>query len=478
MRRTVARVASPATPAAGGIDSDEQKGGHGQPGAHWLPGVERVGVLGPLVTRANHFAITVSDVARSLEFYVNVLGLQQIRRPNFDRFGAWLTAGNLEIHLIKGPPVVPEGDHLIVGHLALEIEGSDIEGAARRLREAGVAFRKNVSVPNRSEDGVVTQFFLRDPDGYYVELCNCDVLTKYCLSQDDDRLLTYNESNIDIGLPEFLRLTSLAEASRAKYLERINEKAEDLVLPSGQRAAAADPAILANMLQRTRIWGDLLQGETEESLSRALKEAGNNAPVATRIIRARKVETGQVYLPPAIFDASGEERYQPQAVARQNVVRKAQSAGGSEEEIAVAGSPKELFEKIFARVDRDKTGSLRHEEVVAELRRLSPMSRDKDVAELLAKYDRDGSGHLDRAEFVDMCQTLFNASSRSKWAAIFELCDDDGNAKLTAPELCHKLSDIGVVLADDELDELFLDADTDGSGSFSRDEFVAMMMAE
>jgi hypothetical protein len=31
---------------------------------HWLPTVERVGVLGNLITRANHYAITVSDVAK------------------------------------------------------------------------------------------------------------------------------------------------------------------------------------------------------------------------------------------------------------------------------------------------------------------------------------------------------------------------------------------------------------------------------
>ena len=36
----------------------------GTPGEHWLPGVERVGVLGDLVQRANHYAITVSDVAK------------------------------------------------------------------------------------------------------------------------------------------------------------------------------------------------------------------------------------------------------------------------------------------------------------------------------------------------------------------------------------------------------------------------------
>ena len=33
--------------------------------------------------------------------------------------------------------------------------------------------------------GAVTQFFFRDPDGYYIELCNCDVLTKFCFSKSD-----------------------------------------------------------------------------------------------------------------------------------------------------------------------------------------------------------------------------------------------------------------------------------------------------
>jgi hypothetical protein len=40
----------------------------------------------------------------------DILGLQQIRRPNFDRHGAWLTMGNVELHLIKGVPTVYEGE--------------------------------------------------------------------------------------------------------------------------------------------------------------------------------------------------------------------------------------------------------------------------------------------------------------------------------------------------------------------------------
>ena len=37
------------------------------------------------------------------------------------------------------------------------------------------------SVPTGDETRIVTQYFLRDPDGYYCELCNCEVLTDFCL---------------------------------------------------------------------------------------------------------------------------------------------------------------------------------------------------------------------------------------------------------------------------------------------------------
>lgn len=50
-----------------------------------------------------------------------------------------------------------------------------------------------------------------------------------------------------------------------------------------------------------------VQGETRQSIERALREAGNRAPLATRIIRARKREAGQVYIPPAIYDLGDDE---------------------------------------------------------------------------------------------------------------------------------------------------------------------------
>ena len=157
---------------------------------HWNEVQERRG-LANLLHKVNHIAITVSDVGRSLAFYTDILGLQQIRRPNFDRHGAWLTMGNLELHLIKGVPTVHEGDDLIVGHISFESE--NMASVLERLKALHIPFKQNISVPDPEKSRAsifegtstkqtdVVQFFVTDPDGYYIEICNCDILTDFCL---------------------------------------------------------------------------------------------------------------------------------------------------------------------------------------------------------------------------------------------------------------------------------------------------------
>merc|ERR1719410_1233272 len=164
----------------------QQKGIKYEP-MHWDPAIQRKG-LKDSVERCNHVAIIVADVGRSATFYSEVVGLQQITRPDFDRFGAWLTLGNLELHLIKGNPIVPSGEDLIVGHISLEC--SNMDQVLNGLRNMGIPYEQNISVPSGKGQGAsqggdlkntVIQYFVRDPDGYYLEFCNCDVLTNFCL---------------------------------------------------------------------------------------------------------------------------------------------------------------------------------------------------------------------------------------------------------------------------------------------------------
>merc|ERR1740139_2009482 len=98
----------------------------------------------------------------------------------------------MELHLIKGEPLVHSGDNLIVSHISLEV--IDIDRVPGILDQLQWPYQQNVSVPkgsrqlgsgtNATVDGpIVKQYFLRDPDGYYLEVCNCDVLEPYVHAQ-------------------------------------------------------------------------------------------------------------------------------------------------------------------------------------------------------------------------------------------------------------------------------------------------------
>ena len=147
----------------------------------------------------NHIALVVADVGRSATFYGGVLGMKQIMRPDFDRHGAWFTLGNIDLHLILGKflsyllyftffhlgiPAVHPDDDLIVSHIALNCgDDNDVMNLMRRLKELGVPFRENISVPNPATKKQVKQAFVTDPDGYYLEFCSCEPLEEMLTEQ-------------------------------------------------------------------------------------------------------------------------------------------------------------------------------------------------------------------------------------------------------------------------------------------------------
>ncbi|KAK3260723.1 hypothetical protein CYMTET_30334 [Cymbomonas tetramitiformis] len=442
------------------------------PCLHWT-GNPRDAVLGDLLHRANHYAITVSDVNESLYFYRDVLGMEQVKRPNFDRFGAWLTCGNLEVHLIKGDPVVPTGDHLVVGHLSVEVDPERIEEVGDLLKAAAVPFSVNKSVPNGAADKpVVRQFFLRDPDGYYIEICNCDILTQFVLGGDEDAL-NYNETSITIGIQEQLRLNVVADEARYQYASRIKDTVEDLVLPMAEQATEVDAEKLANMVARSPTWGDLMQGETEANIATALKEANNDVPLATRIIRAKKIRDGQVFIPPAIVLEDGTE-YQPEEVVQRMKVISDADADAK----MLAADPAGMYLRMFKEVDSDGSGSLDQEEVLKMLRKLNPDTTKAEVAAVFAKYDTDKSGEIDMEEFNAMCDSMLSSQSTKQWSSIFKAFDIIGHNKISVAEMSNKLFSMGLVMSDSEVEELFMDVDEDGSGFIECDEFVAVMVGK
>lgn len=123
----------------------------------------------------HHVAISVSDLARAKEFYSNVLGLEEIPRPNFPFDGAWYRVGNQEVHLIVSrDPTFRSGKGVTLedGHFALRAKS--FREALAHLESQGC--RNGGDEPGRSmrvNPASVTgypQIHILDPDRNVIEI--------------------------------------------------------------------------------------------------------------------------------------------------------------------------------------------------------------------------------------------------------------------------------------------------------------------
>ncbi|MPY95256.1 MAG: lactoylglutathione lyase [Acidimicrobiia bacterium] len=108
----------------------------------------------------HHISLNVADAAATERFYVDVLGLKPLDRPDFGFPGAWLACQDgRQVHLIQVDDwVAPKGQHF-----AFAVE--DIEGVRGELAAKGIKVSDTSVVP-----GAGRQCFFKDPAGNLVEL--------------------------------------------------------------------------------------------------------------------------------------------------------------------------------------------------------------------------------------------------------------------------------------------------------------------
>ncbi|CAN6326842.1 unnamed protein product [Urochloa humidicola] len=132
------------------------------------------GVL-PLAS-LNHISLVCRSVEESLSFYTDVLGFVPIRRPgSFDFDGAWLFNYGIGIHLLQSedPDSLPEKTEINPKDNHISFQCESMAAVERRLKELGIPYVQRCV----EEGGInVDQIFFHDPDGFMIEICNCDNL--------------------------------------------------------------------------------------------------------------------------------------------------------------------------------------------------------------------------------------------------------------------------------------------------------------
>lgn len=113
-----------------------------------------------------HINIKTDDLAATVKFWDEAIGLKSGDRPNFKFPGAWLYSGpDAVMHLID----ISEADETAsketgcIDHVAFAAEGFD--GFKQRLGGLGYDYEERI-VPG----GRLWQLFLRDPNGVLCEL--------------------------------------------------------------------------------------------------------------------------------------------------------------------------------------------------------------------------------------------------------------------------------------------------------------------
>lgn len=122
----------------------------------------------PVAARGDHVAISVTDLDRSAEFYKRVFGFPELKAPVKNR--RWLElGGGFAMHIIPdrtAPVGVDRGNHI-----AFAV--ANFDGFVAMLAREGIPFTdfedKPSTIQRLRTDGV-RQVYIRDPDGYRIEV--------------------------------------------------------------------------------------------------------------------------------------------------------------------------------------------------------------------------------------------------------------------------------------------------------------------
>jgi lactoylglutathione lyase len=121
-----------------------------------------------------HTMLRVGDLARSIDFYTRVLGMNLLRttdRPEqkyslaFIGYGRGNADGQAEIELTYNYGVPSYELGTAYGHIALGV--GDVAGTCAQIRAAG---GKVTREPGPVKGGATVIAFVEDPDGYKIEL--------------------------------------------------------------------------------------------------------------------------------------------------------------------------------------------------------------------------------------------------------------------------------------------------------------------
>jgi calmodulin len=135
------------------------------------------------------------------------------------------------------------------------------------------------------------------------------------------------------------------------------------------------------------------------------------------------------------------------------------------------------YREMYDLFDEDKSGAIDAEELGKVMRALGHFPTNAEIQKVVDEVDEDGSGVVEFSEFLVLMVKYKQTHEPeddpdAELLRAFQVFDKDGSGYITADELRDFLTRMGEPLTDDEVDDLLRQADLDGDGQISYEEFV------
>ncbi|XP_073055080.1 probable calcium-binding protein CML15 [Primulina eburnea] len=133
---------------------------------------------------------------------------------------------------------------------------------------------------------------------------------------------------------------------------------------------------------------------------------------------------------------------------------------------------------IFDRFDMDRDGSLTQLELAALFRSLGLKPAGDQLHSMLANMDANVNGSIEFDELVGAILPDLNEQiliNQDQLLEVFRSFDRDGNGYITMAELAGQMAKMGQPLTYRELSNMMQEADTNGDGVISFNEFANVL---